>query len=122
MFPMRDEILELWILAETNQIDLFQIHFRGGWARSLPQILDDGWLLVVDGVSRARCANLLRSYQIKSWQVDQGRWANSVCELWLPASGVQINFDLEDGADALIVLCKSEASDPGVTRLCTEFT
>jgi hypothetical protein len=122
MFPMLFGSLEMWIVADTNQIEMFQIDFHDNGLPSIPSILDDGWLPLMYQVTRARCGKLLRSYQIKSLQVDQGRWADYICQLWLPASGVQINFDLEDGADAMAVLWKSELSDACVTHLCMEFT
>jgi hypothetical protein len=120
LFRLRYGSLELLFEAGTDRITFFKVYFHHD--HTIPAILNDGWLPVVDGISRARCRDLLHGYHIKSQHVDLGRWANDLCWLWLPSSGVQINFDLEDGNDALLVLSKSDESNPCVNRHCTEFT
>ena len=124
-FRAKYGLLEILFLPDTDQVVFFKVYFQSDVERIIPDVLNDGWLHLVDGTPRSQFRSLLSEAQIQSQEVLMGRWADDMAQVWIASSQLEINFTLEDQKDDLLVMSRSSpdiGGSPCANRECINFS
>jgi hypothetical protein len=106
-FRAKYGLLEILFFADTDRIVFFKVYFQTNHERIIPDVLNDGWLYLVDSITRSQFRTLLKEAKIQSKEVPMGRWADDVAQIWIPSSRLEISFNLEEQRDNLLVISRS---------------
>lgn len=124
-YQAKYSLLDILFLADTDRVVFFKVYFQAHEKRIVPDVLDDGWISMVDRITRSQFRSLLSEARIQSQEVPMGRWANDVGQIWIPSSQVQVNFTLEEQQDDLLVMSRSSpdiGDDPCIRQECVDFS
>lgn len=116
--------VELILDLEIKRIISIKVLLVDGISRDLPGALDDGWLQIVDGMTRAAFWTFAQRHHIpifKEYPIDDDLEAESL-SLRVAVSAVNIGFDLKDDADVLYFMQKSIYSEIEPGAISWRFT
>jgi hypothetical protein len=124
-FRAKYGLLDILFHADTDRVVFFKVYFQTDHERIIPDILNDGWLPLVDGITRSQLRMLLKEAEIQSHEVLMGQWADDIAQIWIPSSQLEINFNLEEQRDDLLVMSRSSpdiGGNPCASRDCIDFS
>lgn len=125
-FPLRYGLLEILVSYETHKVVFFSVDFSDFEDTSIPSKLDDGWIKVLNGLSRQQFKDLLINCELSSKRILYGSILDeSLYQIRIFKSGIVVNFDIEGGEDRLLVVANSSeeiaGANPYLNSNCVDF-